>query len=154
MAAGNSAWGWASPSDRIMPARLTRVVRFHARHHYRVAGWSDAENRARFGALTQSHAHDYECAVTVTGPLDTHGMIMDLGLLDRILDEEVRAPSAGAELNRAFPRFQDGREQTTCEALARLFFERIAPRLPPGIGLARVRVAEDPSLAGEYDGPA
>jgi 6-pyruvoyl-tetrahydropterin synthase len=136
-----------------MSASLIRVVRFHARHHYRVAGWSEAQNRERFGHLTETHGHDYECAVTVQGRPDPLGMVMDLGQLDRILAEEVRTPFEGADLNQVIPAFAAGEEQPTCEALARFVFGRIAARLPGDVTLARVRIAEDPSLAGEYAGP-
>jgi 6-pyruvoyltetrahydropterin/6-carboxytetrahydropterin synthase len=136
-----------------MPARLTRIVRFRARHHYRVAGWSEAQNRARFGPLVEPHEHEYECAVTLRGQIDPQGMIVDLALLDRILADEVRTPFDNADLNRAVPQFAAGEEQPTCEALARVVFGRVAARLPAGVTLARVRIAEDPSLAGEYAGP-
>jgi 6-pyruvoyltetrahydropterin/6-carboxytetrahydropterin synthase len=135
-----------------MPQSLTRAVRFHARHHLRVTAWGEAENQRRFGDLTEPHGHEYECRVTVSGPMDPEGMIMDLTLLDRILEEEVRRPLDGAHLNRDLAEFGEGRPLPTCEALATLLFARVAPRLPPGVRLDRLRVAEDPTLHADCTG--
>jgi 6-pyruvoyl-tetrahydropterin synthase len=136
-----------------MPTSLTRVVQFHARHHLWMPDWSAERNRAAFGALTESHPHDYSCAVTVTGPVDVHsGMILDLTLLDAILADEVRTPLEGRNLNRDLPEFAEAGRIPTCEALAEYLFRRIAGRLPGGVCLTRVRVAEDPTLYADCTG--
>jgi 6-pyruvoyltetrahydropterin/6-carboxytetrahydropterin synthase len=136
-----------------MPTTLTRRVRFHARHHMRVAAWDEAENQRRFGDLTRPHGHDYECSVTVSGPIDPHGMVVDLALLDQILEEAVRRPLEGPHLNRDLAEFGEGCPLPTCEALAALLFERVAGRLPAGVRLERLRVAEDPTLYADCTGP-
>lgn len=135
-----------------MPTRLTRSLTFAARHHLRVADWPEAENLARFGTLTATHGHDYRCSVTVEGPLDPLGMIMDLALLDRILEEEIRTRLDGKHLNQDLPEFRAGRPLPVCEALAVEIFQRVGRRLPPGVRLVRVRVAEDESLEAEHTG--
>ncbi len=137
-----------------MPTSLTRVVQFRAEHHLWMPEWSAERNRAAFGALTESHAHDYRCAVTVSGPVDPRsGMIVDLAELDRILEAEVRAPLEGRDLNRQIPAFADTAQIPTCEALALYLFRRIVDRIPAGVRLERVRVAEDPTLYAECTGP-
>lgn len=136
-----------------MPTSLTRTLRFQARHRLWVAAWSEAENRARFGPLTETHRHEYHCRVTVSGPTDVHGMVVDLALLDRILEEEVRGTLDGKHLNRDLPEFADGTPLPTCEALAELLYHRIRRRLPPETRLDRVRVGEDDSLQAECTGP-
>ena len=136
-----------------MPVRLTRVVRFRAEHHYRMPDWTPDRNRETFGRLGEPHLHDYACEATVSGPLDAHtGMLLDLGLLDRILADEVVRPLDGQDLNRAIPDFAEGQTLPTCEALAIWLFRRIAPRLPHGVKLERVCVAEDPTLRAECTG--
>lgn len=127
---------------------LTRTVSFRAEHHYGLPGLTAAENQARFGALTGPHPHDYTCAVTVEGRLDAAtGMLLDLPALDRVLAEEIGRLDGG-NLNRDIPPFAAG-QQPTCEALAAWLFGRIAPRLPAGARLGRVRVAEDATLHAE-----
>jgi 6-pyruvoyl-tetrahydropterin synthase len=109
-----------------------------------------------FGSLADAsgHGHDYQCGVTVSGPLDESGMIVDLSLLDGILTEEVVKPFAGKYLNRDIPAFASGRPLPTCEAVAAYLFGRIAPRLPAGVVLERVRIAEDATLYGDCTGIA
>lgn len=137
-----------------MPIALTRTVVFHARHRYWVPAWSAEENRARFGWTGEEpgHGHAYQCAVTVSGPLDpVTGMIIDLPLLDQILADEV-GPLDGKHLNEAIAEFASGTMLPTCEALAGHFFRRIAARLPAGVSLAQVRVAEDATLYADCTG--
>jgi 6-pyruvoyltetrahydropterin/6-carboxytetrahydropterin synthase len=135
-----------------MRSSLTRTVGFHALHRIYKPEWSAERNRAAFGwtAEEPGHAHDYSCSVTVTGAPDpVTGMIADLAALDRILAEVVIDPFDGKHINRDIPEFASGRILPTCEALARYFFERISPRLPAGLALEKVRVAEDATLHAE-----
>jgi 6-pyruvoyltetrahydropterin/6-carboxytetrahydropterin synthase len=131
-----------------MPASLTRTVGFHALHRYHRPDWSEARNHEVFGSLADppGHGHDYRCAITVAGPLDELGMVVDLALLDRILHEEVVGQFAGKHINLDIPAFAYGRTLPTCEALAAYVFSRIAARLPAGVVLERVRMMEDPTL--------
>ena len=136
-----------------MTASLTRIVSFRASHRYYRPEWTEAQNREVFGPLADppGHAHDYRCAVTVGGPLDqSSGMVMDLGQLDRIIREEVLVPFEGKHFNLDVPVFAYGRQLPTCEAIAAYVYPRIAARIPSGVTLQRVRIAEDPSLYADY----
>jgi 6-pyruvoyltetrahydropterin/6-carboxytetrahydropterin synthase len=114
--------------------------------------WSEAQNRAAYGPFAEYHGHDYECGVTVTGALDpATGMLVDLSLLDAVLAEDVVGRYGGQPLN-TLPDFASGRPLPTCEALASILFTRIAARLPSGVRLVRVRVAEDSTLYAECTG--
>ena len=137
-----------------MPASLTRTVGFRATHRYFRPDWSEPRNREAFGALADppGHAHDYQCAVTVGGPVDGTGMLVDLALLDLILNEEVLQPLAGKHLNLDLPVFAYGRTLPTCEAIAAYLFPRISARLPKHVTLERVRIKEDPTLYADCTG--
>jgi 6-pyruvoyltetrahydropterin/6-carboxytetrahydropterin synthase len=140
-----------------MAASLTRTVTFHALHRYYKPEWSDARNREAFGALADppGHGHDYQCAVTVTGPLDqSTGMVIDLDTLDCIIQEEVVAPLAGKHVNLDVPAFAYGKMLPTCEAIAAYLYRRIAARLTDEVMLERVRIAEDPTLYADCTGLA
>jgi 6-pyruvoyltetrahydropterin/6-carboxytetrahydropterin synthase len=80
------------------------------------------------------------------------GMVMDLAALDRILQEEVVDRFDGRHLNLDVPEFAYGRLLPTCEALAAHVYGRVSARLPAGIALERVRIAEDPTLYAECTG--
>ena len=138
----------------MMPVSLTRVVSFHALHRFYRPDWSESRNREAFGSLAElpGHGHDYRCAVTVGGRLGEPGMIMDLGLLDSILQDEVMTPFAGKHINLDVPAFAYGKTLPTCEAVAAYLFPRIAGRLPAGLVLERVRILEDPTLYADCTG--
>ncbi len=138
-----------------MATSLTRTVGFRAMHRFHRPEWSEARNREAFGPLGDppGHSHDYRCAVTVRGPTDAlGGMVMDLGELDGILQDEVIAPFDGKHLNLDLPAFAYGRTLPTCEAIAAYLFPRVAARLPSTVVLERVRVLEDPTLYADCTG--
>ena len=117
--------------------------------------WTEARNREAFGALSDApgHSHDYGCAVTVAGPIEGRmGMVIDLGELDRILQEEVVTRLDGKHLNEDVPGLADGDTLPTCEAIAVWVFRRVATRLAEGVTLERVRIMEDPTLYADCTG--
>jgi 6-pyruvoyl-tetrahydropterin synthase len=79
-------------------------------------------------------------------------MIIDLALLDRILHDEVLDPFAGKHFNLDVPAFAYGKTLATCEAMAAYVFRRVAPRLPAGVTLERVRIREDETLYADSTG--
>jgi 6-pyruvoyltetrahydropterin/6-carboxytetrahydropterin synthase len=135
-----------------MPS-LTRRVSFTATHRYWRSDWSTERNEQTFGGATVPHAHDYACDVTVRGKIDTEtGMLIDLGLLDRLLDREVRARFHGKSISVQVPEFADGKLIPTCENLARFIFERLAGSLAGPATLASVIVREDETISAEFTG--
>ena len=138
-----------------MATSLTRVVGFHAVHRFFRPDWTEARNREAFGPLSDppGHAHDYRCAVTVRGPIqDSLGMVLDLPLLDRLLQDEVVGPFEGRHLNLDVPAFAYGRMLPTCEAIAAYVYPRLSARLPEGVELERVRIMEDSTLYADCTG--
>ena len=134
----------------LMDISLTRTVTFPASHRMWRPDWSEEKNRQYFGSVAEYHGHQYTCAVTVAGPVDPGtGMLLDLGRLDALIGEEVVERLGGRRLNTDLPEFSSGRPLPTCEALVSLLYARIAARLPAGLRLRRVRVAEDPTLYAE-----
>ncbi|KPK04231.1 MAG: hypothetical protein AMS20_08935 [Gemmatimonas sp. SG8_28] len=132
--------------------RLTRVVTFSAAHRYYRPEWSVARNREVFGACANEHGHghNYECHVTIVGPLDHEtGMVMNLRDLDRLLREEISDHLDHRFLNHAVPEFGPGRQIPTSEEVAVYVWRRLEPRMPAGVTLVRVRIQEDQFLAAE-----
>jgi 6-pyruvoyltetrahydropterin/6-carboxytetrahydropterin synthase len=140
-----------------MPASLTRRVSFAAAHRYRIASWSDERNESVFGlcARPSYHGHSYACDVTVRGEIDaTTGMIVDLAVLDRILNEEVKQRFDHRNINVDVAEFADGKLVPTGENLARFIFERVAAALRRAgapAHVTNVTVAEDSTLSASYD---
>ena len=130
---------------------LERTVRFRATHHYARADWSEERNREAFGPVASPHAHEWAVTVTVQGPIDRHGFIVDLPELDRRLLGVLEGWD-DADLNQVSPEMRPGVLQPTTESIARWIWERLASRIPGPGRLVRVRVAESAHLAAEYSG--
>ncbi len=136
-------------------AYLARTVQFSASHRYFRPEWTAERNAEVFGACAREHGHGhtYQCRVTVKGTPDPlTGMVVDLGLLDRILLEEVIQRFDHRHLNLDVPEFGDGRLVPTGEQLCLEVWRRVGARLPPGCALDTVRVQEEPLLYAEYRG--
>jgi 6-pyruvoyltetrahydropterin/6-carboxytetrahydropterin synthase len=130
-------------------------VHFSAAHRYRRPEWDDAQNLATFGkcARPNFHGHTYLCEVTVTGPLDeTTGFVADLGLLDRLLAQEVVERLDHANLNLDIEEFAEGRRIPSSEELARWIADRVNAGLAAtATRVRRVSVAEEPNLWATWD---
>jgi 6-pyruvoyltetrahydropterin/6-carboxytetrahydropterin synthase len=133
---------------------LTRKAEFSASHVCANPRWSDAENRAIYGANANpnGHGHNYVLEVTVEGEPDpVSGMVFDLRELKQILNEEVVEPMDHRFLNREVPPFD--RIVPTTENLAVEIWRRLDPRIErAGVRLRKVRLYETPDLFVDYGG--
>lgn len=132
---------------------LTRRTAFAAAHRYRRPEWDDAKNEATFGpcAWPHFHGHSYTCDVTVTGAIDpATGFIVDLGLLDEVLRQEVRQRFDHRNINLDVPEFADGKLVPSGENLAKFIFDRVQQALGERARVTAVSVAEDESLRATY----
>lgn len=75
---------------------------------------------------------------------------MDLGLLDGILDREVRQRFDHRNINVEVPEFADGKLIPSGENLARYIFDRVSSALPESARVSSVTVAEDKTLSATY----
>ena len=131
-----------------MRVRLERRFRFSASHLYRRPDWSEDENRARFGkcANLPGHGHNYRLFVTVEGEVDPEtGFIVDLGHLDRLVQEKVVDVLDHQHLNAALPEFGEGGKIPSSENLILWILDRLQD-LP----VVKLRLEEDEDLAAEW----
>lgn len=139
-----------------MPASLTRRVTFAAAHRYRRPDWTEERNQQVFGrcAHPNYHGHSYVCDVTVSAPIAPEtGMLIDLGLLDAVLDREVRARFDHKNINMDVPEFGEGGRVPTGEELARFIFDRVHAALAAAGASAQVTsvtVSEDATLSATW----
>lgn len=138
-------------------AYLTRRVTFAAAHRYSRPEWSDEKNQAAFGACAwpNYHGHSYVCDVTVKGEIDPlTGFIVDLGLLDRVLQREVRDRFDHRNINKDIPEFADGKLVPSGENLAKYILEKVQAGLggvvQTSATVVSVTVAEDATLSATY----
>src|SRR5713101_5441993 len=119
---------------------LTRRLTFASGHILARPEWDEARNREVFGACSGDHGHNYELAVTVSGPGDVNtGMGINLREGDRIVKELVIHDVDHRHLNRDVPWLQDCLPTTENVALA--IWRRLEGRLPSA-RLERVRLKE------------
>ena len=132
--------------------RLTKEFSFEAAHA--LDGYD--------GPCREIHGHSYRLFVTVKGtPAEDEadpkcGMVMDFGVLKRIVNEEIvsrfdhalvlRGSASGAELRRVlaerFGNILTVDYQPTCENMLADFARRIAARLPEGVALHSLKLHE------------
>jgi 6-pyruvoyltetrahydropterin/6-carboxytetrahydropterin synthase len=135
--------------------QLTRRLRFSAAHRYHRPDWSEEKNREVFGPCSNphGHGHDYLLEATIRGRVDpVTGFCADLGLVDRVLHDEVTVPFDHQHLNHAVPEFAPGGRIPTSENILLLIWQRVAPRLAPA-ELVRLRLHENPDFYVDYTGP-
>jgi 6-pyruvoyltetrahydropterin/6-carboxytetrahydropterin synthase len=140
-------------------ASLTRRVTFAAAHRYRRPDWSEERNAQAFGpcARPSYHGHSYTCLVTVRGPVDPEtGFCIDLPLLDRVLQEEVRDRFDHRNINVDVPEYADGRLIPSGENLAIDVATRVQRRLVEALAaeaprVTRVTVAEDETMSVTFE---
>ncbi|HEX6575790.1 MAG TPA: 6-carboxytetrahydropterin synthase [Gemmatimonadaceae bacterium] len=136
-------------------AYLTRTVHFAAAHRYRRPEWSDEKNEQVFGLCAREsyHGHSYDCEVTFAGDTDpVTGFIADLGEIDAILNDEVKHRFDHRNINVDVPEFADGKLVPSGENLSKFIYDRVASRLPAGVAIESVRIAEDRTLSATYRG--
>lgn len=134
-------------------AYLTRRVTFAAAHRYSRPEWSEEKNLETFGACAwpNYHGHSYVCDVTIRGEIDPlTGFVVDLGLLDRVLQKEVRERFDHRNINTDVPEFADGKLVPSGENLAKYILEHVQAGIGSSAKVVSVTVAEDPTLSATY----
>jgi len=131
----------------VATMELTKIMRFSAAHRLASLRLSAAENRRRYGPCSRLHGHNYALEVTVRGPVDADGMVMDLTVLERAMRAVIDLVDH-RDLGRAVPVLAG--TITTGENLAAEFYGILDRALPPG-RLKRVAVVETENNRFEYE---
>jgi 6-pyruvoyltetrahydropterin/6-carboxytetrahydropterin synthase len=133
---------------------LTRKAEFSASHICANRAWSEAENRAIYGANANpnGHGHNYVVEVSIEGePDQVTGMVFDLRELKEILTREVIEPMDHRFLNCEVPPFD--RVVPTTENIAVEIWNRLAPSIGrENVRLKNVRLYETADLYVDYGG--
>ncbi len=132
---------------------ITRRASFSASHKYWLPELSDQENKTRFGpcSISPGHGHNYQLIVSMSGKLDSDGMVMNLSEVKKAIRNEVTNQLDFRFLNETWPEFDLSKPEAclpTTEALARVIWTRLVPFLP----LIRLRLFEHPRLWADYRG--
>jgi len=150
---------------------LTRRYRISAAHRLHNETLSPEENARLYGKCNnpRGHGHDYALEVTVAGEVNPRtGMVMDIGLLDRLVEREVLDRFDHKHLNLDVDNFRE--QVPTTENLCLEIYRLLAPNFPvwsvkpenepedtgredsaTGARLLRVRIEETPRNFIEYE---
>lgn len=130
----------------------TRVLRFNAAHRIHNPELSDAENRELYGKCNNpnGHGHNYRLEVSVRGPVNERtGYVMDLGVLKRIVEDEIVDQVDHRNLN-VDVQFMRG-INPTAENIVVACWQLLAPRVAPAM-LTKLRLWETENNYVEYEG--
>ena len=122
--------------------RLTSRYRFSASHRLDTPAMSPEENRRLYGKCNNphGHGHDYVIEITVDGPVDQDGQVVNREALDTVVRERVLARLDHKNLNEDIPELAGS--VTTTENLATLVRAALTDGWPLPARLARVRISE------------
>jgi 6-pyruvoyltetrahydropterin/6-carboxytetrahydropterin synthase len=131
---------------------VVRRLHFNAAHRLHNPARPDAWNAETFGPCNNPnyHGHNYELEVMIEGEIDPEtGYVLDVGVLKRIVEDEVIHHLDHRNLNLDVPWFRD--HIPSAENIAVFIWQRIADRIPRG-RLRRVRLWETPRNWVDYEG--
>jgi 6-pyruvoyltetrahydropterin/6-carboxytetrahydropterin synthase len=133
--------------------RLTSRYRFSASHRLDTPALSPEENRRLYGKCNNphGHGHDYVLEITVDGPVDQDGQLVNREALDAVVRERVLARLDHKNLNADIPEL--GGSVTTTENLATVVQGALAQGWTLPARLARVRISETARNTFELEVP-
>jgi 6-pyruvoyltetrahydropterin/6-carboxytetrahydropterin synthase len=137
-----------------MDVLTSKRFEFSSAHRYWNPDWSAERNLEVFGKCTNpyGHGHNYVLEATVAGPVDAAtGMVINVVDLKRIVGQVLEGFDH-KHLNEDTPYFQD--RQPTTENIVQTLWSLIAPRLPEGVRLHRLRLYETPTIFADFYGGA
>ncbi len=132
---------------------LTHRFDFCASHRLHNPALSDRENEEIYGKCNNpnGHGHNYRLEVTLAGDPDPEtGMVLELSILKRIVEEEICERYDHKNLNLDVPEFKE--LIPTAENMLVVIWDRLVGRIPAG-RLYRLRLIETANNSFEYHGP-
>lgn len=137
-----------------MEVLTSKRFEFSAAHRYWNPAWSPERNLEVFGKCTNphGHGHNYVLEVTVAGTVDpVTGMVINVVDLKRIVGQVLEGFDH-KHLNEDTPYFRD--RQPTTENIVQVLWSLVAPMLPEGVRLHRLRLFETPTIFADFYGAA
>jgi 6-pyruvoyltetrahydropterin/6-carboxytetrahydropterin synthase len=133
--------------------RLTSRYRFSASHRLDTPALTPEQNRELYGKCNypHGHGHDYLLEITVDGPIDRDGQIVNREAMNALVHKSVLARLDHKNLNADVPEF--AQSVPTTENLAMLVRNALAEDWNLPARLARVRISETGRNSFELEVP-
>jgi 6-pyruvoyltetrahydropterin/6-carboxytetrahydropterin synthase len=142
---------WADYRGNDMEATLTLKTHFSAAHRLALDELSYEENQKIYGkcARPNGHGHNYHLEVSVTGDIDPRtGMLIDLGGLQKAIEDYVVEPMDHTFLNKDIPHFTE--VVPTAENIAIYIAQLLKKPIEElGAELEKVKLIESPNNSCE-----
>jgi 6-pyruvoyltetrahydropterin/6-carboxytetrahydropterin synthase len=142
---------WADYQGNGMKASLTVKTHFSAAHRLALPELGQEENNAIYGkcARPHGHGHNYHLEVSVTGEIDARtGMLVDLGALQKAIEDYVVEPFDHTFLNKDIPYF--AKVVPTAENIALYIAQLLQqPIRQLGAEVEKVKLIESPNNSCE-----
>lgn len=135
-----------------MEVLTSKRFEFSAAHRYWNPDWSAERNVEVFGKCTNphGHGHNYVLEVTAAGTVDpATGMVINVTDLKRIVGRVLEGFDH-KHLNEDTPYFREC--QPTTENIVQVLWSLIAPELPSGVRLHRLRLYETADIFADFYG--
>lgn len=132
--------------------KICRRETFNAAHRLHVTDWSDEQNLSVFGKCSNPnyHGHNYVLETYLEGPIDpVTGYVFDLGLLKRIIHDQIVDRFDHRNLNLDCPEFEG--INPTAENIAVVCYSILKQQIPAHLTLT-VRLYETDKNWVEYSG--
>jgi len=133
-----------------MRIAVFRRAHFNAAHRLHNPSWSDEKNQQVFGLCNNPnyHGHNYELEVKVIGEVNPEtGYLIDLGLLKKMIEEEVEQRFDHKNLNVEVPEFKN--LNPSAEHICYVIWQLLRKRLDEKLDL-QIRLYETPRNFVEY----
>ena len=142
---------WVNYQGKNMEATLSIQTHFSAAHRLARPDLSFEENSEIYGkcARPNGHGHNYHLEVSVTGEMDDRtGMIVDLGDLQKIVDDYVVEPFDHTFLNKDIAYFAQvvPTAENIAVHIAQLLQEPVSKL---GVELEKIKLTESPNNSCE-----
>lgn len=132
---------------------ITRIEHFNAAHKLYNPAWTREKNEEVFGKCANEnwHGHNFELHVTLKGmPDEGTGFVYDAKKLSIIIKEHVTDVLDHKNLNVDVPFMKD--KLCSIENLIIGIWQQLAPNLPAGAQLHRLKLYETQRIYVEYFG--
>lgn len=130
---------------------ISRSVSICTAHRLHAKHLSDEENRKVYGKCNHIHGHGHNYCITVTlrGPTDDCGMVMNLTDLKHIMEDVIVKEMDHKFIDKDVEYFKE--HPSTAENIAIYIWDRIKPKIPKDL-LFEVKIQETNNNVALYRG--
>jgi len=117
---------WVNISS-LTNIQTTKSYKINCVHRHHNPDLSLDENKNLYGKCSAIHGHEYTIEVSLSGPLNEYGQVLNYDEFDQIVEQQLITPYHKTYLN-------DKMGNTSGELISELFYKDLAKALPAHLG--------------------